>query len=388
MSNTTSTTNTPEVTLGHVVVFSLDAISLWSGRRRLKREDIRATDSEMPPKDVASLGSKKVIDPEEISDFEALKKEAHRECAKVGVRFLGGYAVPENEATGLAAVLDSVQARFMDRKRDFMSDYDTAVAKWVNAHPEWSGMLQEAALNRAEVDGKLRFGYSAFRVSAAGGDQDVENPLRQGLSNEVGGLASQLYYEIAQAAGLVMEKSLLGRDRVTQKILSPVRTIRKKLFGLSFLDKRVAPLIDTIDHILSKLPVAGHIDGMELTALHGLIFILSDVQRMQEHGDLILNGKTVQEAAEESIPALAEPDEPDAQEESASADATGVDVPPASVDDDLFAAVIMQPTPQPPVTPMAAAPAMGVVPGMGAGMAHAHYAVRKIMAPPPVQRRV
>lgn len=377
MSNTT----TPEVTLGNVIVFSLDAISLWSGRRRLKREDIRATDAEIPPKDVASLGSKKIIDPEEISDFEALKKEAHRECAKVGVRFLGGYAVPESEASTLATALDDIATRFAKRKADFLSDYDTKVNDWVKAHPGWSSMLQEAALNRLDVDGRLQYGYSAFRVSTAAGE-DANDPLAKGLNSEIGGLASQLYSEIAQAAGVVMEKSLLGRDRVTQKILSPVRTIRKKLFGLSFLDRRVIPLIDTIDHILEKLPPAGHIDGMELTALHGLIFILSDVTRMQEHGDLILNGKSVQEATEESIPALAEPEE---AEEEVAADTTQAAPAPDTVLDDLFGP---QPTIQPEATPVATASVMGVVPGMGAGMAHAHYAVRKIMAPPPVQRRV
>lgn len=381
MSNTT----TPEVTLGNVIVFSLDAISLWSGRRRLKREDIRATDSEIPPKDVASLGSKKVIDPEEISDFEALKKEAHRECAKIGVRFLGGYAVPEGEASGLATALDDIATRFTQRKADFLSDYDKKVNNWIAAHPGWSSMLQEAALNRQDVDGRLQFGYSAFRVSTAATDDNANDPLAKGLNSEIGGLASQLYSEIAQAAGVVMEKSLLGRDRVTQKILSPVRTIRKKLFGLSFLDKRVTPLIDTIDHILEKLPPAGHIDGMELTALHGLIFILSDVTRMQEHGDLILNGKTVQEATEESIPALAEPEE---VEEEVAAEPAQPDTATTTAQDDLFGAAVTQPTVQTDTSPVATAPASGVVPGMGAGMAHAHYAVRKIMAPPPVQRRV
>jgi len=365
-----------DVTLGNVLVFTLDAITLWSGRRHLKREDLKVvSDDELPPGTLASLGSKKIIDPEEISDFESLKKEAHRECGKIGVRFLGGYAVPVDEAKDLGAKLDGIGAKFAAKKAQFLADYDTKVSDWVKKHPEWSAMLRQAALNKADVDVKLQFGYSAFKVAAT--HDDAANPLTQGLAAEVGGLAGQLYQEIAQAAGEVMEKSLLGRDRVTQKILSPIRSIRKKLFGLSFLDKRVKPLIDTIDHIVTGLPPAGHIDGIGLTAIHGLIFILSSVDRMQAHGDLILNGKTVQEATEESIPALV----PEDVEEEVAAP-VAEDVPVA------LPAADVQPTAQ-ALAPQTEFAAAQVAPTpTGTGQKFGHTPVMKLRGTPPVRRIV
>lgn len=301
-------------TLSKVIVFTLDNISLWSGRRRLKREDLKLmSDDELPPEALASLGSKKIIDPEDINDFTALKKEAHRTCARIGVRFLGGYAVPEDKAPDLGVALDEIGARFLAKKAHLLANYDDRLADWVKSHPEWAGMLSEAALERSDVDRKLNYGWSSFKVVAADDDDASTTGLNNGLNTEVKGLAGQLYREVAQAATQVMETSLVGRDKVTQKILSPIRTIRGKLEGLSFLDNRVNPLIDTIDNVLSLLPKAGHIDGLGLSAIHGLVFILSSEERMTQHGQMVIDGADIDDAIKFSVPSLAKEMEAQAQ---------------------------------------------------------------------------
>ena len=293
--------------LEKVVVFILDGISLWSARRRLQREDLKLIDAktEIPPEDLASLGSKKVFDPDRIARFDNHKKAAHRACARIGVRFLGGYAVPEAEAALLATELDAIGAEFYADKATLLTDYDVEVADWVKQHPDWSVMLKQSILSRDEVDQRIAYAWRSFRVVATEqATSDDVSPLNAGLATEIGGLAGQLYSEIARAAAEVMEKSMLGRDKVTQKILRPIRNIRSKLTGLSFLDPRVKPLIESIDHTLAQLPAAGHIEGLALTALRGIVFILAAEDRMVSHGQMIINGTSVQEALEESVPAL------------------------------------------------------------------------------------
>ena len=48
--------------LNDVVVVSLD-VRIWSGRKKLRPEDLTAS-GRLPPKDLVSLGSKKIFDPE------------------------------------------------------------------------------------------------------------------------------------------------------------------------------------------------------------------------------------------------------------------------------------------------------------------------------------
>lgn len=76
-------------TIERVLCFSLE-IHIWSGRRKLRTTDIGEID-ELPNSDLASLGSKKVIDSEHLKPFDKLKKRAQKACESRGVRFLGGY---------------------------------------------------------------------------------------------------------------------------------------------------------------------------------------------------------------------------------------------------------------------------------------------------------
>lgn len=289
--------------LNRVICFTLADIHLWSGRKKLRTTDLKIRDGELPPADLASLGSKKICDPEDLSVFEKLKRRAHRACEKVGVRFLGGYAVPEDKADELAKELDLCNADFYKEKHAFIKAYDQRIQDWITVHPGWETSIQSAITPVGEVDNQLSFAWHAFRVTEAVQDADnAQSTLNSGLGKTIGGLSSQLFVEIAKMANEVLEKTLMGRESVTQRALSPIRTIRGKLAGLAFLDKRVRPVIDIIDHVMQDLPDAGKIEGMKLSALYGLVSLLSSEERMQRHGDMILNGATVEDALEGDKP--------------------------------------------------------------------------------------
>lgn len=282
--------------LNRVICFTLDGIHLWSGRKKLRATDLKIRDGELPPSDLASLGSKKICNPDDLSVFEKLKRRAHRACEKVGIRFLGGYAVPEDKADDLAKELDALSLEFVGKKSDFITNYSQRTQDWITVHPGWEESIKSAITPVSEVDGQLSFAWHAFRVTEAVQDAgDTPAALNSGLSKTIGGLSSQLFSEVAKMADEVMEKTLMGRESVTQRALSPIRTIRGKLAGLAFLDKRVRPVIDIIDHVMQGLPGAGKIEGVSLSALHGLVFLLSSEDRMQRHGDMILNGAAVEE---------------------------------------------------------------------------------------------
>ncbi|WP_055464783.1 DUF3150 domain-containing protein [Marinomonas fungiae] len=56
-------------TLDKLLICHIDC-SIWSGRKKLRPEDFRlANGSQLPPKDVASLGSKKNLRPRGIGEL-------------------------------------------------------------------------------------------------------------------------------------------------------------------------------------------------------------------------------------------------------------------------------------------------------------------------------
>lgn len=278
--------------LEQIVCFSLEDISLWGARKKLRSEDLKLTTGDaLPPKDLASLGSKKIFNPKALAKFEALKRRAHVACGRVGVRFMGGYAVPSKAADQLATELDAIGVEFEKEKTDFLANYTSELETWIAAHPGWEEVIRAATVPVTEVKDRIRYGWMPAKVSAP--DENLPTSrLHQKMVKEAGGLAGRLFSEISEMAKAVVEDSLLGKTRVNRRVLSPVRRMRGKLDGLAILDKRVRPLIKAIDETVAQMPGDAPIEGVSLTALHGLMLMLSDPERMKQYGQAILDGST------------------------------------------------------------------------------------------------
>ncbi len=256
--------------LNQIVVIMLN-ISLWSGRKKLRPEDLAANGiqvDKLPPGTLASLGTKRIIAPEALNPFTALKKEAERICLAKGVRFLGGFAIPKENIDALVEELKEIKVRFQEAKNGLLSDYDKEVSKWIAENPpEWASVIRAAIEPASTIDDALHFNYAPVVVGSPEGMEE-EN---EGLDEETDGLLGQLYHEIRVQARTAFEASFIGRKEVTRKALRPIMSMRDKLQGLSFLDPEIAEAIQGIDLVIQKVPKTGPITGTDLDMIAGLI---------------------------------------------------------------------------------------------------------------------
>lgn len=270
--------------LAHLRVVKIEA-HIWGGRKKLRKEDlILAAGSELPPEDLASLGSKKIVDPAELAVFHRLKKEAERTCLKAGTRFLGGFAVPEGSIDAIRSELEQIAAKFQAAREAFLSRYDQTVEEWIDRHRRFETAIRRAVEPVEAVAAGLSFDYVVFKVSHPE-STDAGGKVDEALDRKVGSLGETLFREIAQEASELVESSLLGRQQVTRKALSPLKRIRDKLDGLAFLDHRVQPVVETIDGLLARTPKSGPIEGQFLSELVATALLLSDPEKTKRHGE-------------------------------------------------------------------------------------------------------
>lgn len=271
-------------TLTKVGIVNIDA-SIWSGARRLHKSDLfKVNPDDLPPDTMASLGSMKVFDPEGLKIFQTLKRRAERKALDVGVRFLNGAAVPVDRLQTLASEIEAIKVEFEEAREVFLAEYDRAVENWLVQFPDWKEVLQRAVLPRQVVAGRLAFDFQIFHIQEAAEDKG-------GVDRVAKGLGGQLLKEIAQDARVLLEKSYLGRDKVTQKAINPIRNLRAKIEGLSFVSPVAPPLIARIDATLSTLPKQGPVEGSQVNALVGLLFLMSSEDMMAEHAQKVLAGQ-------------------------------------------------------------------------------------------------
>jgi Protein of unknown function (DUF3150) len=276
------------IILERVVLVKVEA-NIYGARKKLKKEDLVLADgSKLPPKDLASLGSKRLLDPDQLTVFNRLKKEAERICLRIGTRFLGGYAIPCASAPGIIAELERIAQDFAAAKTQFLAGYDAAVTDWVVRHPEFAGIIEKAVDSVEFVSTRFSFDYLVVSVSLPEA-LPAEDVVR--LESKIGSLSEQMFYEIAVDANQLIEQSLIGKEQVTRSALRPLKRMRDKLDGLGFLDYRVAPVVSTIDELLERIPDKGAIEGGILQEILATAMLLADPDKTKRHGQGLLSGQ-------------------------------------------------------------------------------------------------
>ncbi len=270
--------------LKHLTAIRLD-VNIWSARRKLTPADFGTPN--LPPESIASLGSKKVCNPEDLRVFGALKARAVALLDRHGVRFLGGWAIPETATRAVIDALEAIGNDFSQAKDEFLSRYDDAVRNWISQNPGWEKLITGSVVDADIVRSRLGFNWQMFKVVPPR-KADAGRPLVDAVAS----LGSTLMGEAAKVADEAWEKSFVGKTEVSLKALSPIHGLRHKLSGLSFVEPRVAPVVDLIDAALATLPAKGPIAGGDLIMLQGLVCLLRDPAALIEHGQKIIDGQT------------------------------------------------------------------------------------------------
>lgn len=264
-------------------------VSLWTGRRRLRAEDLGSAAQNLPPDDLASLGSLKLCNPKRLAELGAIKRAAERECERVCVSFLGGYATEDNNITALAAKLKGFQARFDEKAEAFAQGLQVDIDAWKALHPQWKDIIEEKVPDAAHVRSRFQFAFQAFRVGPASGD--LTDPVNGGLEEAASGLAGQLFAEIEAEAREAWTASYEGKDCVGQKALRPLKAILRKIEALRYLDARCQPVIDQFVKVLGSMPRHGPIRDPHLSAVIGLFRVVESGKTLRARGAALLRNR-------------------------------------------------------------------------------------------------
>ena len=277
-------TITDVTVLKHLMVLNLE-VSIWSARKKLTPSDFGGV--ELPPEELASLGSKKICNPDDLRIFGTLKSRAVNMLDRVGVRFLNGWGIPEQMATQVVKELQVIHDEFITAKDNFLNTYDQSILDWVNQHPDWKNIIGNSNVGADYVSSRMGFKWQLFQLSPP-----KKKFIHDGLKTELTSLGNTLYGEIARAAEDTWKKCYSGKDQVSHKAISPLMSIYEKLNGLSFVEPCAAPIANLLKIAFDQIPSRGFIKGADLLMLQGVLSLLRDPVSLVEHGKSILKGKT------------------------------------------------------------------------------------------------
>ncbi|EOX3379465.1 DUF3150 domain-containing protein [Vibrio cholerae] len=260
--------------------------STWTGRKKLAESDLSLR-GETPPKEIISLGSKYTTDPKDLKVFNTLKRQAERLCLSVGIRFMGGYAIPSSKADALALGLSKIVHDYEKEADAYCSRHDLIQDEWVKKYPEYEQKLRAALTPAQEVKSKISASYSMFKVQSA---QAAVQSVDISMGKEIDGLSNSLDDDILKTANKLLS-SLTDAIAPNRTNVNGLVGLREKVEGLAFLNGRFSRLVQEIKKVEEQMPIAGKLSTDETNILSGLLF------RMANKEKLLTLMKSLQEAS-------------------------------------------------------------------------------------------
>lgn len=239
----------------------------------LKAEDL--------PRDV-SLVLKHLLDPVRLRPLYALVREAQRAALTSGTRVAKGYIIPTGVLDELADNLDSICSQFAKEATVFLDEYEDLLEDWGKKNPEMAPVIKRAATPKEFMDERLSLTYIVLPL----GDLSSN---RGHLADKAADLGSGVFKEIAVEAREYLKKSILGKPRIGQKALRPLKRMKDKLEILAWTDSRVLPVAQSIGQVLARVPSKGWLSQDDYNWIMSLTMILSDPTMLKEHGAGLLS---------------------------------------------------------------------------------------------------
>lgn len=268
-------TTTATQVLEDVIAVNLH-FSIWTGRKMLESTDL-ALNGEAPPREVINLGSKHTTDPKALKVFHTLKRQAERLCLRVGIPFLGGYAIPTAKADDVAKQLAKITAKFEAEKLAYLAKHDAIQDEWIAKFPKWELILRKAITPTQDVKNRINAQFSMFQIKSA---QSAIPSINSGLESQVESLSNTLDTDILKSSKKLLE-SLTGAIQPNQTNVRGLKGLREKVEGLAFLNGKFSKLVKEIKKIEDAMPITGKLSEDETNKLSGLLFRMSDENKLQ-----------------------------------------------------------------------------------------------------------
>lgn len=275
--------NITTIPLSSIEIFRLSG-SLWGGETALKADDldpqVRAA---LPPKELASLGRKRVYPAGPLENLRAIRYRAYMALRRFGCSVFGGdaYAVDPALSAKVVDTLTKIKEAFDESKRDFLLSYESRFEDWVKGiDPRWEPVIRAALPSVPEVERRVSFGWQQFRLA------EPASAPAQGdtLAEEIAGLGGSVFSQLADMVSIQWNRqknSLREASSWKRGVPDSVKAVIEKARNCAMFDPSLSVLADTLEmrakEACVKSPEPGH-----LCAFKGLLLAMQDPENVRQ----------------------------------------------------------------------------------------------------------
>ena len=271
------------IPLSSIEIFRLSG-SLWGGETALKAGDLDPQVRQaLPPKELASLGRKRVYPSGPLENLRAIRYRAYMALRRFGCSVFGGdaYAVDPALSAKVVDTLTKIKADFEDAKLRFLINYEQMFEDWIpTIDPRWEQVIRSALPVKEEVARRVSFGWQQFRLA------EPASAPAQGdtLQEEIAGLGGSVFSQLADMVSIQWNRqknSLREASSWKRGVPDSVQAVIEKARNCAMFDPALSVLADTLEmrakEACVKNPEPGH-----LCAFKGLLLAMQDPDNVRQ----------------------------------------------------------------------------------------------------------
>ena len=237
------------------VIVVTPVIRIWSGQVTMRRDEDLSGASGLPPKELVSDGSKRILDPKALTKMESQRRCVNRDLARLGVRSPMGFLITPTSETAVHEGMAARKVDFIAARDALVSDYDRLCTQWEAKNPGFEQLLRRNRPTAAEVAKACDFDYAIYKVSAVDSEMGQER-----FETVAKATTSALAEDISANAKAILKDSFDNRESVTQRAVNVVRELVRKLQSFTMFDPRILPTAKALGKVLEDMPKTGPLD--------------------------------------------------------------------------------------------------------------------------------
>ena len=228
---------------------------------------------------ITEVKTNSFVDPLKDTYFVRYRQESRVFMLQHGVKFDGGYLVPDERVDEVMEGLAAIAAKYVANIDQAMIDWPESVEAlmsrlMIKGEVEKAKLVEDAYVRNGGAEGPRRslgFRYSKYKISYA------EDSAYSLIEHEASGLVGQIALDVQRI--LAEKKDGIAKEGLRMSTwLKMFKQIHRKVEGLAFISPEVAGLSEVLgDVIIPKLQFSTKIDAADEILISGVIAQLNNI---------------------------------------------------------------------------------------------------------------
>jgi len=256
---------------GTVYVFDVPIRSI-SGTHSMTEEDLGFPAGTMPPEDLATMSSLKVVDKKLLAPIEKLRAQTKRYLSSVGVRVGMGTVVTAPDFQRVKDYLEVLKGEFYAEKTKLLSCFQAELTKRIDENPKFADLIRKYAPDVRNIERRLSYDIDVYNIQVVPSDPN-KDALAQTLQRDGNNWSKRILTEVAEFVSSSYEGSIQKSQKLVKQNMGPLReTLLPKIRSFQLLDSSLVAVSAHLESFITDVCAAidanpkgrAFIDGPEL----------------------------------------------------------------------------------------------------------------------------